>query len=721
MPLSAKAIRNRLSMLRPVVRNMSLKSLRKWQNVIGGLMEAKYKDQIIIKEYEFPQFRGAWVIPKDERRQGVILYLHGGGYACGDLEYALGFGSMLAVQNGVRVFCVGYRLAPEHPFPAALDDAMEAYRYVLSKGYSPEHVTVCGDSAGGGLCFSLCIRLHQADYPMPGGIIAISPWTDLTLSGASYEENKDIDPSLTREALDFYAECYVDDRLDPLASPLFGDLSAMPPALIFAGEDEILRSDAQNIHDRLVRAGRKSQLVVTPDRWHVYPLYGLEEDQKDFDTMNRFLNRTITRENKLRWMKLDNAAKIYPAARRRNWSNVFRLSVTLTEEVDKTVLQSALDVTVRRFPSIATRLRTGVFWYYLQELEKAPDIREEYSYPLTRMSVDEMRTCAFRVIVYRRRIAVEFFHSLTDGNGALVFLKTLTAEYIQQKYHVHIPAKLGVLGRLEDPCVEEMEDSFQKYSGPIASGRQALTAWRMSGTPEKGAFLHLTCMKLPVAAVLKEARAHGLTLTAFLAAAMMMALQNLQKQQVPDPRRRKPIKVLIPVNLRKLFPSRTLRNFVMYTMPQILPQLGEYSFDEIAKAVKHQMGLDITPKAMSMRITTNVGSERIMAVRLMPLFMKNAVMKAVFNAVGERKSCMSISNLGQVRLPEEMEPYVERFDFILGIQATGPNNCGVISYGDHLYINLIRNIRESALEQQFYRVLHDMGLPVEVQSNAEEE
>ena len=124
----------------------------------------------------------------------------------------------------------------------------------------------------------------------------------------------------------------------------------------------------------------------------------------------------------LHWVRLDNAAKIYPAARRKNWSSVFRHSVTLFEEVDKGVLKSALDITVKRFPSIAARLRKGVFWYYLQQVETAPEIREEYSYPLTYMSKTEMRKCAFRVIVFHNRIAVEFFHSLTDGSGALIFL-----------------------------------------------------------------------------------------------------------------------------------------------------------------------------------------------------------------------------------------------------------------------------------------------------------
>ena len=129
------------------------------------------------------------------------------------------------------------------------------------------------------------------------------------------------------------------------------------------------------------------------------------------------------------------------------------------------------------------------------------------------------------------------------------------------------------------------------------------------------------------------------------------------------------------------------------------------------------MGMDVTAKSMSKLIAANVGNEQNPLVKVMPLFLKNLVMKAVFTAVGERKSCLSLSNLGAVRLPEQMRAYVERMDFILGVQATAPHNCGVISYGDTMYINMIRNIEESDLEYHFYRVLQQMDLPVQVQSN----
>lgn len=419
----------------------------------------------------------------------------------------------------------------------------------------------------------------------------------------------------------------------------------------------------------------------------------------------------------LRWMRLDNAAKIYPAARRDTWSNVFRLSVTLTEPVDRDTLRSALDTTVRRFPSIAARLRRGVFWYYLQPLEQAPDIGEESSYPLTRMTQKDIRRCALRVIAYENRIAVEFFHALTDGTGALIFLKTLTAEYLHRRHGISIPAEQGVLDRNEAPTSGELEDSFPKYAGPVAASRKEHTAWHLRGTPEAGGFRNLTCFQIPVSAVLTKAKEHNITVTAFLCAVMMDALQDLQTEKVPDRHRRKPIKVLLPVNLRQLFPSSTLRNFAFYTTPEIDPRLGHYSFEELCAIIRHRMGLDITPKQMSTRIATNVRDEQSMLIKLIPLPIKNIVMKAIFDTVGECKSCLSLSNLGAVKLPEEMRPYVERMDFILGPQASAPHNCGVLSFGDTLYVNFIRSTREPELEFHFFRVLQRLDLPVQVQSN----
>lgn len=429
---------------------------------------------------------------------------------------------------------------------------------------------------------------------------------------------------------------------------------------------------------------------------------------------------TKKEKTSLRWVRLDNAAKIYPAARRKNWSNVFRQSVTLFEAVDVDVLKCALAVTVKRFPSIAARLCKGVFWYYLQQVESVPEIREEYSYPLTYMSKAEMRKCAFRVIVFNNRIAVEFFHSLTDGAGALVFLKSLVAEYLEQKHNIVIPCEDGVLDRREPIKDEELEDCFPKNAGNVPASRKDTNAWHMSGEVQRDGFLNLTCFKIPVKEALDTAHKYNVTLTVLMSAVMMKALLELQNEKQPDVRCQKRIKLLIPINLRNLFPCNTLRNFAMYCTPELDPRLGEYTLEEICKIVQHKMGLEFTAKHMGSVIATNVNDEKNPLVRLIPLPIKNAVMKAVFDSIGEKKSCLSLSNIGRIKVPDAMKKYIERFDFILGVQASAPYNCGMLSFGDTVYINFIRNTKDAELERHFFAVLQEIGLSATVESNQNE-
>ncbi len=419
----------------------------------------------------------------------------------------------------------------------------------------------------------------------------------------------------------------------------------------------------------------------------------------------------------LRWLRLDNAALIFPAARRRDWTNVFRLSVCFRDDVDPDVLKAALDRAVRRFPSFSVRLRTGVFWYYLEELPKAPEILREEDWPLNRIPFRMIRKQAFRVLYYRNRMSVEMFHSVTDGNGGLIFVKSLAAEYVRLRYGVDVPCTDGILDMEEPPEEAELEDSFGKYDSPVSASRKEENAYRMAGQREPDGFLHVTTGILDVAAVKEAARQRGATVTVYLAAVMMKALYTIQNDTVKNPKRRKNVRVLIPVNLRKLFPSRTLRNFTSYITPDIDPAQGEFTFDEMIAVIHHRIGLELTPKHLSSKFTPNVRSARSRFLRIMPLFIKNFAMKLVYNRVGERKSSICLSNLGLVSLPEPMRPFVTRIDFVLGPQAETPCNCGVCSCGGKLYINITRNIVESELERRFFTELRKQGLSVLIESN----
>ncbi len=717
MIFTSKFIRKQLELLKPIFKGTSIETERRWQERIGKIMEAKHRNDVFTKEQSFGSINGAWITPKVLERRGIVLYLHGGGYISGDLNYAKGFGTTLASRCGIKVFTIAYGLAPEHKYPAALEDALKAYEYLLTRGYSNREIILCGDSAGGGLIYSLTLKLKELNKPLPSGMIALSPWTDLTISGSSYEKNKDLDPSMTIERLRFYGDCYSMDKENPLVSPLFGDLKGLPPSLIFVGEVEIMADDSIRLHEKLIKNRCKSELIIGSEMWHGYVLYDLKENQSDFEKINAFIEKVLQEKKRLRWMRLDNAAKIYPAARRRNWNNVFRLSATLKDRIDPETLQLALSITIRRFPSIAVRIRRGVFWYYLEEIPKAPAVMKDKSYPLSRMPFDDIRKCAFRVLYYENRIAVEFFHALTDGNGGMIFLKTLLAEYISIKYSAEADNSHGVLDRLEEPSSEELEDSFLKYSGEKGMSRREETSYRLTGTPEEDGFLHnITCI-MKVQEVLDKAKSYKVTLTEFLTAVMIQSIIEIQDKKISSVKKQRPVKILIPVNLRKIFPSKSLRNFVLYVTPGIDPTMGSYTLEEICKSIHHQVGVQLNPKQMKARITTNVNSEKTLILKVMPLFIKNIAMKMVYDAVGEKKSCLSISNLGAITLPEEMRAFVKRMDFVLGAQATNPNNCGVLSYGDTLYINFIRSIKEPELEAAFCANMKRLGLSVKVESN----
>lgn len=742
MKFTDKFIKSHLELIRPLAEKSNIDTSRTAQDTLGKIMHFVSREDVVVTEEDFGGIPAAIAVPRDEIRTGIILYIHGGGFVSGGLEYAKGFASMLCAETGMRCACVEYRLAPEHPFPAALDDVLIAYKHLFTLGYDAKNIILAGESAGGGLTFSLCLRLRDLGIDMPCGIIAISPWCDLSLSGDSMERNKKRDLSLSRARLEYFAGCYLGEITDtdsgvkdfpvsersvaylenvknPYVSPIFAHLEGMPPALIFAGGDEILLSDAERIHELLLRNSIYSKLFVRPGMWHAYHLYNLKSSKTDFDEINAFIKKVMPSgsQRKLRWMLLDNSGKIYPASRTSRWANFFRLSATMRDDVDREVLQSALDVTVRRFPSIAVRLRTGTFWYYLQEVEHAPKIKDERAFPLYHIPFDDIRSCAFRVLVYNKRIAIEFFHAITDGNGGLVFLKTLLAEYISQKYGEKIPCEYGVLDRLEPPDERELVDCFPKHSGKVAAPRMEKDSYRIWGEPEHDGYMNVTTFMLKSDELVRISRSMGVTVTALLAAAMIKAGIKLQNEDIVHDRWKKPVKVLVPCDLRRIFGERTLRNFALYATPGVDPRLGDYSVEELCEIVSAQMKLEITEKNMRAKIRTNVKDEENMLLKLTPLFLKNVVMKIVFSLVGERKSMMTMSNLGAVKLPECMRQYIDRFDFVLNVQSTAPYNSSVITYGKTAYLTIVRDIKEPRLERELYRILRDIGVSVKVESN----
>ena len=289
--IAGTLLREQLRLIKPIVSNFSIEAERAAQDKLGALGARALAPKVSFTPIKFEKFSACVVTPADAPGTGrTILYLHGGGYVAGDIQYSAGFGSVLAEKLDARVFCAAYRLAPENPFPAALEDALFAYKYLLGLGNAPENISLVGESAGGGLIFSLCLKLREEGLPLPSALAAISPWTDLTFSGESYDANRYRDPTLSEQSLRGYAEAYApDDAKNPLVSPLFGDLTGMPRSIIIAGGDELLLDDARMMADRLGQFGCENTLYTEPGMWHVYPLFGTPESQKALEMIKTML------------------------------------------------------------------------------------------------------------------------------------------------------------------------------------------------------------------------------------------------------------------------------------------------------------------------------------------------------------------------------------------------------------------------------------------------
>ena len=294
--LSARLLKLELRLAKPLVRFTGIEQARAAQDQLGRITARLLKDKVSFEPISFPDFTACFAFSNDCEGacDRAILYLHGGAYTAGGLDYAKGFGALLASETRLNVFCVAYRLAPEYKYPAALNDAFTAYRYLLERGYQPEHITLAGESAGGGLALALALKIRDEQMPLPAGIACISPWTDLSFSGASYRNNVYRDPSLIRESLAYSVIAYAaGHEYEPYVSPAFGDYTGFPPCLFFAGSDEILLSDTKTVHYNLQRAGVSSELIVEDGMWHVYPLYGMPEGRRALVRMSAFLRSRL--------------------------------------------------------------------------------------------------------------------------------------------------------------------------------------------------------------------------------------------------------------------------------------------------------------------------------------------------------------------------------------------------------------------------------------------
>lgn len=417
------------------------------------------------------------------------------------------------------------------------------------------------------------------------------------------------------------------------------------------------------------------------------------------------------------WYKLDLSAIVYPTLQRRDFSSVYRLSVVLKEEIQPEVLQRALDMTLPRFPTYKAAIRRGLFWRYLEPNNRpGPFVQEDVKNPCQPMHFKANNRYLVRVYYFHNRIALEAHHSLGDGTGGMCVLQTLTATYLRLLGHTEIENGGFVLAIDEKPDEEELEDAYMRYANAkVCPPRLEEKAYRVRGTAEPFYTLNIIDGIMSVSQVMSVAKKYNATITEYLNAVLLYAL--LKKQEEEQPRRLRPVKIAMPVNLRRFFPSITLRNFISMIYPGVDPRLGAYSFEEIVLQVHNYMRYYINEKLLRGDITTNAATQRNPVIRVVPLAVKDFVVRLFYTKVQDRNSSAGLTNMGALKVQEGMKPYIDRFDIYMGQPFSRRTNCAVVSFGDILTINFASSIKEADVERYFFRKLVGDGIHVKIESN----
>ena len=397
-----------------------------------------------------------------------------------------------------------------------------------------------------------------------------------------------------------------------------------------------------------------------------------------------------------KWRKLDNAALAFPLVTGKNDTRVFRFYCQLKETVDGEVLQQALDQTMKKYPLFQAVLRKGLFWFYLERRDIHAVVKKEKKSPCSRLYIPDKKSLLFQVSYHNNRMNFEVFHGLTDGTGAMNFLEELVQNYL---ILAHPETELPRVEHEEEITPgDQEEDSFsQYYSSEIPRNKEKKpAAVKLKGEKLVHSDMDITEVILNVKETLAKARSYGVSITILLTAMLLCSIQ----EEIPRNRQKKPVTLMIPVNLRNYFPSQSMGNFfgwieVGYVFEE------DTSFEEVLASVKQQFQEQLQKDKIAMNMNGYVRIEKNPFVRAVPLEIKKFFLMAGAN-LGSRSITAVYSNIGIIRLPEEYKEYIERFGIFASTDSLQLCSC---SYGEQLVLGFTSKIPDDSIQRNFMKML----------------
>ncbi|MFS0562976.1 alcohol acetyltransferase [Terribacillus sp. 179-K 1B1 HS] len=417
-----------------------------------------------------------------------------------------------------------------------------------------------------------------------------------------------------------------------------------------------------------------------------------------------------------KWYKIDNAGKVFHAVTETSNSSVFRVSVLMKNIVDEKILQDALDTVIKRFPTLAVKVRQGLFWDFMEGNEERLKVQKETTYPCHPINPRENNGYLLKVLYYNQRISVEIFHSLTDGTGAVEFLKTLVYQYLTLQGE-DLAVDGDVLLPDEVPSKYEIDDSFIRYYQKTKHDYlrdKVPRSFQIKGTPFEPSGINVIHGIINASTLNNFAKSMGASITEFLTAVLIHSIYSeTMKYGIYNEN----ITIALPANLRRKFPSVTLRNF--FSVVNIKVDITEeITLKDIMKTVSEQLKRKTDIEHLQDGINRHVQLQKSLKTRIVPLFLKHPAMRYGFKHFGEMGKTLTLSNIGNVKLSDSMKNYVERMEFILYPTKNSPINCGVCSVNDQMTITFARSIVETDIIKSFFSQLASLtGLDVKVYSN----
>lgn len=417
------------------------------------------------------------------------------------------------------------------------------------------------------------------------------------------------------------------------------------------------------------------------------------------------------------WLKLDNAAKLFPAIISEDLTSVFRITASLKEPVRYSAIREAVAITSKRFPYFGVSLGSGIFWHFLEFIDQLPRIQVEEEIPCTAFAVKRKNEPLYRVILKGKRISVEFIHILSDGAGALEYLKTLLYTYLTLTgKHISTPGEIIIPAT--PVSEEEFVDGYNKFFQKLPPPSKIVKAWHLPYKLNEKPKLRVIRAEVNVDEILEVSRKHKVSVTEYFVSVYLFSLQKIFLSGKEKSKKRKVLRIEVPVNMRNLLPCRTMRNFSLFVLPEIDMRLGTYTFEEMLKSVHLQLQLSADIKQISRFLSSNVSYEKLIFVRILPLFIKKMIITSIYKGLASRRWTGLVSNLGIVTLPGEMEDMVDFFELIPPPPNSKVKVCSaMVSYKDKLRICFCNITQSSELERYILGHLSDAGIHVKIMNN----